>query len=129
MTALIFTIFVVIVLCNGIVAGMTCASPTQSTPLNLSLPRALVKQEPKPLLPGKDHEYNRKELLLQQLSDQKSPPILIPGAVPIHHKVQSAPSAYIVPQVGSSICSQSKQAHSSLSQCYYSRCYYYVNLS
>lgn len=39
-------------------------------------------------------------MLLQQLNDQKSPPILIPGALPIPHKIQAPPtSAYIVPQV------------------------------
>ena len=84
----------------AIFVEMTCASPTQSSPLNLSLPRP-VKQEVKPVPIGKDHDYNRRELLLlQQLNDQTSPPILIPAA-PLHQKLQAPPSsAYIVPQVG-----------------------------
>ena len=81
--------------------GMTCASPTQSSPLNLSLPRA-VKHEVKSIIYGIDQEHSRKELLLlQQLNDQKSPPILIPGALSVHQKMQAPSSAYVVPQVRS----------------------------
>jgi len=83
---------------------MTCASPTQSCPLNLSLPRA-IKQElplslpiPKSSSLDQDYSDSRRELqLLQQLNDTKSTPILIPGAISIPHKAQPN-AAYIVPQ-------------------------------
>lgn len=74
---------------------MTCASPTQNFPLNLTLPRQPI---------GQDHDYNRKEAhpspqVLSPEIVEASMPILIPGAVPIPvHTQHTPPSSHVFPQ-------------------------------